>query len=69
MKAADLRNMTLDELTSKLIELKEENMRIRCNTVLQTDSDVHQMKKTRRDIARVKTVIHEKNRVAQTENA
>ena len=69
MKAADLRNMTLDELDSKLIELKEENMRIRCNTVLQTDSDVHQMKKTRRDIARVKTVIHEKNWVAQTENA
>ncbi len=69
MKAADLRNMTLDELASKLIELKEENMRIRCNTVLQTDSDVHQMKKTRRDIARVKTVIHEKNRATQTENA
>ena len=69
MKATDLRNMTLDELDSKLIELKEENMRIRCNTVLRTDSDVHQMKKTRRDIARVKTVIHEKNRAAQTENA
>ena len=69
MKATDLRNMTIDELASKLIELKEENMRIRCNTVLQTDSDVHQMKKTRRDIARVKTVIHEKNRAAQTENA
>ncbi len=69
MKAADLRDMTLDELASKLIELKEENMRIRCNTVLQTDSDVHQMKKTRRDIARVKTVIHENNRAAQTENA
>ena len=64
MKAADLRNMTLDELASKLIELKEENMRIRCNTVLQTDSDVHQLKKTRRYIARVKTVIHEKNRAA-----
>jgi large subunit ribosomal protein L29 len=69
VKVADLRNLTLDELASKLIELKEENMRIRCNTVLQTDSDVHQMKKTRRDIARVKTVIHEKNRAAQTENA
>ena len=68
MKAADLRNMTLDELASKLIELKEENMRIRCNTVLQTDSDVHQMRKTRRDIARVKTIIHEKNWAAQTEN-
>ena len=69
MKAADLRNMTLDELASKLIELKEENMRIRCNTVLQTDSDVNQIKKTRHNIARVKTVIHEKNRAAQTENA
>ena len=69
MKAADFRNMTLDELASKLIELKEENMRIRCNTVLQTDSDVHQMKKTRRDIARVQTVIQEKNLAAQNGNA
>ena len=69
MKAADLRNMTLDEVASKLIELKEENMRIRCNTVLQTDSDVHQVKKTCREIAHVKTVIHEKNRATKTENA
>ena len=58
--------MTLVELDSKLIELKEENMRIRCNAVLQSDSDVQQKKKKRRDIARVKTVIHEKNRAAQT---
>ena len=69
MKAADLRDLPLDELTSKRDELKEEFMRIRCNTVLQTESDVHQVKKTRRDIARVKTIINEKSTVAQPEKA
>lgn len=45
MKASELRELTVDELNSKHKELKEEFMRIRCNTVLSADSDVHQMKK------------------------
>ena len=68
MKATDLRNLSLEELSTKRNELKEEFMRMRCNTVLQTESDVHRLKKTRRDIARVNTIIHEKNRATQTEN-
>ena len=69
MKAAELRDLPLDELTSKRDELKEEYMRIRCNTVLQTESDVHQVKKTRRDIARVNTIINEKSKATQPEKA
>ena len=37
MKASELRELTVDELNSKHQELKEEFMRIRCNTVLSAD--------------------------------
>ena len=57
MKASELRELTVDELNSKHQELKEEFMRIRCNTVLSADSDVHQMRKTRKDIARINTCL------------
>ena len=62
MKPSELRELSSTELNSKNLELKEEFMRIRCNTVLSSDSDVHQMKKTRKDIARIKTILNEKNR-------
>ena len=62
MKPSELRELSSDELNTKHLELKEEFMRIRCNTVLSSDSDVHQMKKTRKDIARIKTILNEKNR-------
>ena len=69
MKASELRELTVDELNSKHQELKEEFMRIRCNTVLSTDSDVNQMKKTRKDIARINTILNEKNRTTAAEKS
>ena len=69
MKASELRELTVDELNSKHQELKEEFMRIRCNTVLSTDSDVHQMKKTRNDIARINTILNENNRTTAAEKS
>ncbi|SVA95629.1 uncharacterized protein METZ01_LOCUS148483 [marine metagenome] len=44
-------------------------MRIRCNTVLSSDSDVHQMKKTRKDIARINTILNEKKRSTHAERS
>ena len=67
MKASELRELTVDELNSKHQELKEEFMRIRCNTVLSADSDVHQMRKRRNDIARLNTILNVKNRPTATE--
>ena len=60
MKCAELRKLTNTELFTKLNELKEEFMRIRCNSVLQTESDVKKKKKTKLDIARVYTILNEK---------
>ena len=67
MKASELRELTVDELNSKHQELKEEFMRIRSNTVLSADSDVLQMRKTRKDIARINTILNEKNRTTAAE--
>ena len=69
MKASELRELTVDELNSKHQELKEEFMRIRCNTVLSADSDVHQMRKTRKDIAQINTILNEKNRTTAAEKS
>ena len=69
MKASELRELTVDELNSKHQELKEEFMRIRCNTVLSADSDVHQMRKTLNDIARINTILNEKNRTTAAEKS
>jgi len=69
MKASELRELSADELSSKHRELKEEFMRIRCNTVLSSDSDVHQMKKTRKDIARINTILNEKKRSTHAERS
>ena len=69
MKASELRELSADELNSKHRELKEEFMRTRCNTVLSSDSDVHQMKKTRKDIARINTILNEKKRSTHAERS
>ena len=60
MKASELRALPVNELEAKLIELKEEFLRLRCGNVSSQLADVLMIKKTRREIARVKTVLTEK---------
>ena len=69
MKASELRELSEDELNSKHRELKEEFLRISCNTVLSSDSNVHQLKKTRKDIARINTILNEKQRSTHAERS
>ncbi len=61
MKAAELRSLPENELEVKLTELKEEIMRLRCGNVSRQLADVLMIKKTRREIARLKTVLNELN--------
>ena len=61
MKASELRALPVNELEAKLIELKEEFLRLRCGNVSSQLADVLMIKKTRREIARVKTILTEKN--------
>ena len=61
MKAHELRSLPIDELEAKLKELKEEYLRLRCSNVSQQLADVLMIKKTRRNIARLNTVLTEIN--------
>ena len=60
MKAKDLINKTVDELNKELIELRRAQFSLRMQLATQQLSNADQIGKTRRDIARVKTVLAQK---------
>ncbi len=60
MKAPELRSLPVNELEAKRNELKEEYLRLRCGHVSRQLADVIMIKKTRRNIARINTVLKEK---------
>ena len=60
MKASELRLLPVNELEAKRYELKEEYLRLRCGHVSRQLADVIMIKKTRRNIARINTVLNEK---------
>ena len=59
MKASELRALPVNELEVKMIDLKEEYLRLRCGHVSRQLADVIMIKKTRRNIARLNTVLTE----------
>ena len=59
MKASELRALPVNELVAKMIDLKEEYLRLRCGHVSRQLADVIMIKKTRRNIARLNTVLTE----------
>ena len=61
MKAAELRTMTPDELNAKLAELKEELFNLRFQLEVKQLDNPHKIKDVKHDIARVMTVLREKN--------
>ncbi|MCK5140331.1 MAG: 50S ribosomal protein L29 [Thermodesulfovibrionia bacterium] len=67
MKASEIRGMSFEEMIRKVDDLKEElfNLRFRHETDQLENSQ--KMKQTKRDIARVKTVITELERQKETE--
>ena len=60
MKASELRSLPVNELEAKRNELKEEYLRLRCGHVSRQLADVIMIKKTRRNIARINSVLNEK---------
>ena len=59
MNAADLRGKSVDELNEELVALRREQFNLRMQQATGELAQVHQHKRVRRDIARVKTVINE----------
>lgn len=62
MKATDLRSKNVDELNNELIELRRAQFSLRMQSATQQLNKPDQILKTRRNIARIKTVLAEKAR-------
>jgi len=60
MKASKLHDMTNDELTEQLRNLKQELFNLRFQGATGQLGDVKVIMKTRKDIARVKTILRER---------
>ncbi len=61
MNAKELRDMTVEQLNSKLGELKEELFNLRFQLAVNQLDKPHKLTEVKRDIARVMTVLREKN--------
>ncbi|MCQ2429074.1 MAG: 50S ribosomal protein L29 [Clostridia bacterium] len=61
MKAEELKKMTADELEKKLVELKKELFNLRFQHAINQLDNPHQITEVKHDIARVMTVLNEKN--------
>jgi large subunit ribosomal protein L29 len=60
LKAADLAELSVEELEAKLAELEEEQFRLRFRTATEAVENPIQFRVRRRDIARVKTLLRQK---------
>ena len=61
MKAYDIRNMSSEELEAKLKELKNELFNLRFQNAINQLENPHRIVEVKRDIARVMTILQQKN--------
>ena len=61
MKTNEIRKMSAEELDAKLKELKSELFNLRFQHAINQLDNPHKIVDVKRDIARVMTVLHEKN--------
>ena len=61
MKAAELNKLSVEELNAKLKELKGELFNLRFQHAINQLENPHKIADVKRDIARVMTIIQEKN--------
>lgn len=60
MKVAELNNKSADELAKELIQLREEQFKLRMQKSTGQLNQTHLLKQNQRNIARVKTVLSQK---------
>jgi large subunit ribosomal protein L29 len=60
MKAADLRDLTLEEMGAKLKEVSEELFNLSFQHSSQQLDNTSRLRQSRKDLARIKTVLREK---------
>lgn len=64
MHAGDLRPKSMDQLNEQLEDLKKEQFNLRFQAASGQLENTVRVREVRRDIARVKTIMNEKRRVA-----
>ena len=64
MKISDIRDLTVDQLDDKLLELKKEQFNLRFQQASGQLENTAQMREVRRTIAKVKTAQSQKKRAA-----
>lgn len=64
MKAEDIKGKTLDELKAMLMDLRKEQFGLRFQAVSGQLEKTHDVRRIRRDIARVKTFLTQKSKAA-----
>ncbi len=60
MKGSELREKSADDLEKQLLALREEQFKLRMQKSTGQLMQTHLLRENQRDIARVKTVLHEK---------
>ena len=66
MRAEEIREMTLDDIAARIRELEEEQFRLRFRSATEPLEDPLRLRVIRRDVARLKTVLREKQTQAPT---
>ena len=64
MSASDLRTKSVEELSKELVQLRREQFNLRMQQATGELPQNHQHSRVRKDIARVKTILNEKQRAA-----
>jgi large subunit ribosomal protein L29 len=62
MKAVEIRKLGVEEIRSKLSDVREELMKLRFQQVTGQLTDFTRLRALRRDIARMETILHETER-------
>ena len=60
MKTSDIRNMTVEEINKKIVEIKTELFELRMKQATGTLDKPHKINALRKDVARLKTILTEK---------
>ena len=61
MKTSDIRKMSADEINAKIAEIKNELFELRMKQATGSLDKPHKINALRKDVARLKTVLTEKN--------
>ncbi len=59
MKTAEIRNMSVDEIRSRIDDTRQELMNLRFQVVTGQLTDTSRLKRVRRQVAQLETILHE----------